>query len=180
MKQALGDYATSFKEAKDIHDEGGFTDIEAGGSSQGVTEVFYRLHASRLKCLLVAVSQREEEQDEAELEALSLTTMYWYLSPPADSASGNTRDRVWVVLADIVSALAQCRIEQPYFHRSVYRHAQALMWAPVFYDPVAGIADGSLGFVPATKSHLLRGLNSTTACVDSAEVVIHPLFEKKR
>jgi hypothetical protein len=85
-----------------------------------------------------------------------------------------------MVLADIVSALAQCRIEQPYFHRSVYRHAQALMWAPVFYDPVAGIADGSLGFIPAMKSHLLRGLNSTTACVDSAEVVIHPLFEKKR
>jgi hypothetical protein len=180
MKQALGDYATSYKEAKVIHDEGGFTDIEAGGSSQGVTEVFYRLHASRLKCLLAAVSRREEEQEDAELEALSLTTMHWYLSPPADSASGNTRDRIWAVLSDIVSALAQCRIEQPYFHRSVYRHAQALMWAPVFYDPVAGIADGSLGFIPAMKSHLLRGLNSTTACVDSAQVVMHPLFEKKR
>ena len=54
------------------------------------------------------------------------------------------------------------------------------MWAPVFYDPDAGIADGSLGWVPATKSHLLRGLNSTMPCVNSAEVVISPLFEKKR
>jgi hypothetical protein len=180
MKHALADYAASFKEAKGIHDEGGFTDIEAGGSSQGLTEVFYRLHASRLKCLFAAVSRREEEREDAELEALRLTTAHWYLSPPSDSENFNIRDRVWVVLADIVSALAQCRIEQPYFHRSVYRHAQALMWAPVFYDPVAGIADGSLGFVPATKSHLLRGLNSTTSCVNSAEVVISPLFEKKR
>lgn len=180
MKHALADYAASFKEAKGIHDEGGFTDIEAGGSSQGLTEVFCRLHASRLKCLLVALSRREEEREEAELEALRLTTAHWYLSPPTNSESVGIRDRVWVVFADIVSALAQCRIEQPYFHRSVYRHAQALMWAPVFYDPDAGIADGSLVWVPATKSHLLRGLNSTMPCVNSAEVVISPLFEKKR
>ena len=51
---------------------------------------------------------------------------------------------------------------------------------PVFYDPDAGIADGSLVWVPATKSHLLRGLNSTMPSVNSAEVVISPLFEKKR
>jgi hypothetical protein len=62
----LADYAASFKEAKDIHDEGGFTNIEADGSSQGLMKVFY--------CLLAADSGREEEREDAKLEALRLTT----------------------------------------------------------------------------------------------------------
>jgi hypothetical protein len=108
----LADYAASFKEAKDIHDEGGFTNIEADGSSQGLMKVFY--------CLLAADSGREEEREDAKLEALRLTTAHWYLLPPIDSENVSIRDCVRVVLANIISALAQYRIEQPYFFCSVF------------------------------------------------------------
>ena len=90
------------------------------------------------------------------------------------------RAAVWRVLADVVSALAQCRLEETFFHRSVYRYAQAFMWAPALYDPTTGLSEGSTGTVPATRSHLLRGLNSSTGCAFSAEVILSPLFEKRR
>lgn len=180
MKQALQDYAASYKEAKGIDEDGDLGEIHGGGSSHGLTEVFYRLHASRLKCLLSAVSQREVDRDVAESEALRLTMAHWFQTPSSDLEGRDTRGRVWAVLADVVSALAQCRIDQPFFHRSIYRHAQALMWAPVLHDPVSGIANGSLGTVPVTKGHLLRGLNSTTPSAISVEAIMNPLFEKKR
>lgn len=155
---------------------------EAGGSSHGATEVVYRLHASRLKCLLLAGSATEQERDVAEEEALRLTELYWY-SPPGnlDTLEGApVRDRVWDVLTDIVSALVKCRLEHSFFHRSVYRHAQALMWAPVLCDPVAGRAEGSKSTVPATKSYKVRGLNHATNSATSALSVLSTLFEKKR
>jgi len=180
MKQALQDYVASYKEARAIDDDGGLGEIHGGGSSHGLTEIFYRIHASRLKCLLSAVSQREIDRDVAESEALRLTMSHWFHTPSSDVEGCDTRGRVWAVLADVVSALSQCRIEQHFFHRSIYRHAQALMWAPVLHDPVSGIANGSLSTVPVTKGHLLRGLNSTTPCANSVEAIINPLFEKKR
>ena len=180
MKQALLEYAASYEEVKAIDDGAGFGDIQGGGSSHGPTEVFYRLHASRLKCLLSAISQREVDRDKAELEALRLTMTHWFHAPTVELDDRDTRARVWAVLTDVVSAMAQCRIDQPFFHRSVYRHAQALMWAPVLHDPVSGIAKGSLGSVPVTKGHLLRGLNSTTPSATSAEAIMNLLFEKKR
>jgi len=180
MNQALEDYAASYKEAKVIDDDGGLGEIHGGGSSHGLTEVFYRLHASRLKCLLSAVSQREADRDLAELEALRLTTIHWFQAPSPELEARDTRGHVWAVLADVVSAMAQCRIDQQFFHRSIYRHAQALMWAPVLHDPVSGLANGSLGTVPVTKGHLLRGLNSTTPSANSVEAVMNPLFEKRR
>lgn len=181
MRQALQDYAASYREAKAVDDEGGLGEIHGGGSTHGLTEVLYRLHASRLKCLLYAVKQKEGERDTAELEALRLTMMNWFHAPNETELDGrDTRGRVWAVLVDVVSAMAQCRIDQPFFHRSVYRHAQALMWSPVLHDPVSGMADGSLGLVPVTRGHLLRGFNSTTPCATSVEAILNPLFEKKR
>lgn len=180
MKQALQDYAASYKEAKVIDDDGGLGETHGGGSTHGLTEVFYRLHASRFKCLLFAVRQREVDRDMAEMEALRLTTSHWFHAPASVVETLDNRERVWTVLADCVAALAQCRIDQPFFHRSIYRHAQALMWAPVFHDPVSGMANGSLSAVPITKGHLLRGLNSITPCACSVEPIINPLFEKKR
>lgn len=180
LQQALQAYAASYEEAKIIDKDGGLGEIHGGGSTHGLTEVFYRLHASRQKCLLRAASEREGERDMAESEALRLTTAHWFHAPASPLESQDTRGRVWAVLSDVVSAMAQCRIDQAFFHRSVYRHAQALMWAPVFHDPASGMANGSLGFVPVTKGSLLRGLNSTTPCASSVQAILNPLFEKKR
>lgn len=175
-KEALGAYQAALDE--NPSSEHG----EAGGSSHGIAEVRYRLHASRLKCLILAASASEDDRNAAEEEALRLTEKFWF-SPPKDVDSLDStsiRDRIWNVLADIVSALAQCRLEHSFFHRSVYRHAQALMWAPVLCDPVAGRAEGSKSTVPATKSYHLRGLNHATNAAKSALAVISTLFEKKR
>lgn len=131
MEHALNNYFAAMKEAKVIEEDGGFADIPAGGSEHGAVEVFYRLHASRLKCLLFAVRQRGEVRDLAESEALRLAAKHWYVAPPGKEPSFidqvGIRERVWDTLADVVAALAQCRLDQPFFHRSVYRHAQALM-----------------------------------------------------
>jgi hypothetical protein len=175
---ALKSYATSLKESQ-AQERGSGSDIHTGGSSHGATEVIYRLHASRLKCLLSGAQRNEQERTLAEVEALKLTECFWFDIPDVEPGT-DLRKRVWKVLADVVSALSQCRIKQPFFHRSVYRYAQALMWAPVFDNPETGYSPGSLGTVPATKSYLIRGLNNATPCANSAEVIMACLFEKKR
>jgi hypothetical protein len=182
MALALETYSTALDQAKTIESEGGVIVEQAGGSAHGATEVLYRVHASRLKCLISAVSRQENETERAELEALRLVERHWFKKPPEGQKTEelHIRDRVWNVLADIVSALAHCRLNQQYFHRSVYRHAQALMWAPVLNDPVAGRADGSLGTIAATRSYHIRGLNNSTHAANSAEVVMSSLFDKKR
>jgi hypothetical protein len=179
METALLYYHRSLKEAISLEEEGALPDPQAGGSSHGRSEVFYRLHATRLKCLLSAVQHHEDTRPRALNEAIRLAKKHWYDSEGATDDL-DTRSLIWKLLADVVAALAQCRLDQHFFHRSVYRYAQALMWAPVFHDPATGFVEGSLGVVPATKSHLLRGLNSSTACANSAEVIMATLFEKKR
>mmetsp|Transcript_19287 Transcript_19287/g.34947 ORF Transcript_19287/g.34947 Transcript_19287/m.34947 type:complete len:2537 (-) Transcript_19287:2523-10133(-) len=181
MKRALNSYVTALDHATMLDKEGGM-DVQAGGSCHAKLEAFYRLHASRLKCLLDAVRRQSDERDAAESEALRLSFNNWYCKPDVQFATlstSNIRDRVWSVLEDVVSAMAQCRIENPYFHRSVFRHAQALLWAPALCDPITGLREGSFSQIPATKSYRLRGLNSD-ACAKSAEVIMASLFEKKR
>lgn len=176
MKEALRCYRAAHDEEPDS--ETG----EAGGSSHGSTEVFYRLHASRLKCLIAAGSASEDERDEAEREALRLCELHWFNTPgDLDSIESTpVRERVWNVLTDIVSALVKCRTEHSFFHRSVYRHAQALMWAPVLWNPEIGRVQGSRTTIPATKSVHIRGLNHATDAAKSAVSVMSALFEKKR
>lgn len=161
---------------------GGFVTEQNGGSAHGSVEAFYRLHASRLKCLIVAVNKKEDERMNAELEALRLTEMYWYKDPNREDESRllTVRDRVWRVLEDVIAALSRCRLDHSYFHRSVYRHAQALMWAPILYDPLDGRNKGSLGTVSATWACKIRGLNYATNAASSAHSVMSCLFEKKR
>ena len=77
------------------------------------------------------------------------------------------------------SALAQCRINIPLFHRAAYRIAQAFNWAPAFHDPDCDFSLGSTRSVPATKSYRIRGLN-TGSCAESAAFVMGTLFEKRR
>lgn len=181
MQRALGAYAEALREAISLDKEGALTDTQAGGSSHGVTEALYRLAASRQKCLLRAVCHNDNTRAPAEMEALRLTEKFWYVQPNSEAAPNKgIRERIWLVLADVVGALSQCRLDEPFFHRSVYRYAQALMWAPILFDPREGSAQGSLATVPATRSHLIRGLNSSTGCAFSAEVVMASLFDKKR
>ena len=182
MEIAFQNYSKSLKEAKAIESDGGLRVEQQGGSAHGSSEVEYRIHASRLKCLIAAVSRYQDEIQFAEAEALRLTERHWFKEPSADQPlkDVNTRDRVWNVVTDIVTAMAQCRLDHQFFHRSVYRHAQALMWAPVLCDPIEGRADGSLGTVPATRSYRLRGMNHSTNAASSAVVIMSSLFDKKR
>ena len=181
MAHAFSTYRKSLEEASSLDEEGALPDVHAGGSSHGKAEVVYRLHASRLKCLIAAYKYPDKDREKAIAEAVRLTRCCWYGDDSTSVIDDPTTNMVvWKILADIVAALAQCRLEHQFFHRSVYRYAQALMWAPVLHDPGTGFVYGSLSVVPATKSHLLRGLNSSTACANSAEVIMSALFEKKR
>lgn len=179
MSLALQAYATSVAQAKEIEEEGGFPAEQHGGSSHGAVEAVYRLHASRLKSLISAVDRREDERETAELEALRLTECHWFTNP-VDESDLTIRDRVWRVLVDVVGALAKCSLDNSYFHRSVYRHAQALMWSPVLYDPIGERAHGSLGTVSAMWACKVRGLNYATNAAFSAVSTISSLFTKKR
>jgi len=182
METALQYYRRSLEEAEELEKEGALPDAQAGGSSHGKLEVLYRLHATRLKCLIAAVQHKETDREKAQLEALKLANHDWYNKSNSLEIDEKTEisEIQWKVLADTVAALAQCRLNQHFFHRSVYRHAQALMWAPVFLDPSTGYVKGSLGEIPASKSHLLRGLDSATGCAYSAEIILASLFDKKR
>jgi len=174
-------YTLALKEAEG-YEEQRKSDTIVGGSSHGVIEIIYRIHATRLKVLLAAVKRPKEYRNAAEAEALQITESYWFEQPEKSGVDAETeclRARIWNVLADVVGCMAYCRREQPYFHRSVYRQAQALMLAPLFDNPDSAVKDGSLAFVSASKSYKLRGLNSGP-CANSAESIIKLLFDKKR
>jgi hypothetical protein len=182
--KALESYAASLAKAEKLEKNGDLIVDQQGGSSHGSSESLYRLHATRLKCLISAVDRQEDERDLAELEALRLTEVHFFSQSATGEESGSPsspasiRDRVWRVVVDVVEAFIHCRKEHSFFHRSVYRHAQALMWAPVLSDPSAR-PEGSFAAVAATHAYKLRGLNSDSA-VESAASVINSLFEKKR
>lgn len=180
MSKALNSYNASLIEARDLESANELIVEGTGGSSHGSAEPLYRLHASRLKCLVRAINWCESTRDLAELEALRITECFWYAKEPNPDDQRSIRDRVWDVLVDIVTAMVQFRHDLSYFHRSVYRYAQALMWAPVFHDPVGQRSNGSLGKVPAVKASKLRGLNYSTNAACSGVVVMASLFEKKR
>mmetsp|Transcript_48884 Transcript_48884/g.101035 ORF Transcript_48884/g.101035 Transcript_48884/m.101035 type:complete len:524 (+) Transcript_48884:1195-2766(+) len=153
---------------------------QAGGSGHGSTEILYRLHASRLKCLIRAVSKNEYERQQAELEALRLTENYHFKQPDpgCDVEGRGLRERIWSVYADIVKGLSECRKVKPFFHRSVYRHAQALMWSPIFFDPSS--SKGSMDTVPETHGSQITGLDCSKPAAFSAERLVSLLFDKKR
>ncbi|GAX12039.1 hypothetical protein FisN_8Lh139 [Fistulifera solaris] len=180
LSKALEAYNASIVEAKALESSNELIVEGSGGSSHGSAESVYRLHASRLKCLIRALKTHEDLRDLAEQEALRIVECFWYAKEPDFDPQLNVRDRVWNVLVDIVTAMAQFRHDFPYFHRSVYRHAQALMWAPIFHDPVGQRSSGSLGTVPAAKASRLRGLNYLTNAAYSGFMVMSSLFEKKR
>ena len=173
-------YSLALKESNE-YEEQRKSDTIVGGSSHGIIEVVYRIHASRLKVLLAAVKRPKDERDAAEAEALQITESHWFEQPEHSELNPSTkclRDRIWAVFADVISPMAYYRREQQLFHRFVYFQAQALMWAPLFDNPDSAIKDGSLAVVSASKSYKLRGLNSGP-CANSAESIIKLLFDKK-
>ena len=107
MCEAISVYAKALAEATKLEDAGLQVPDQAGGSAHGSTEVLYRLHASRLKCLIRAVSRNEEEREQAELEALRLTEMCRFKESETESntAGKDLRERLWLVFADIVDGL---------------------------------------------------------------------------
>ena len=164
---------------------GRITDFQQGGSSHGFPEITYRQHACRLKAHIAAVRYPREHREAAEREALRISRSLWHNSPGEESApydpNADIRSSVWEVIADCVAAMAKLRNDNQFFHRSVYRHAMALLWAPVLCDPESGYARGSHCDIPTTKSYHIRGLNTGDgACVKSAMAVISALFDKKR
>ena len=180
MAKAIDAYAMSIAYANKVKKEGGFIAEHNGGSAHGVSEAVYRLHATRLKCLISAVDRPEDERELAELEVLRLTECHWFQDADDDIPNPSIRHRVWKVFVDVVGALAKLSLDNSYFHRSVYRHAQALLWAPVLYDPKSERSNGSFEAVPATLACKVRGLNYATSAAYSALSVISALFAKKR
>ena len=180
MSKALKAYAESVSYATQTKEKGGFISEQNGGSSHGAVEAFYRLHASRLKCLISAVDKSDDERQLAEQEALRLTECHWFQNLKHAEDEQSLRRRIWQVLEDVVGALAKCSLDNSYFHRSIYRHAQALIWAPLIYNPTEKRAIGSLGNVPVTLACKIRGLNSSTNAANSGLSVINSLFPKKR
>ena len=184
MTLAFESYSSALTQAQTIENDGGVTAGMEGGSSHGVTELLYRLHASRLKCLLNAVSHTNlDVLSNSETEALKLCEKFWFQTPeksPEDIENESVRDRVWNVLADAVGAFVQCRSDHQFFHRSVYRHAQALMWACVLHDPINGRSKGSLGNLPPARCSLIPGLKNSTTVAESAEAIIGTLFEGRK
>jgi hypothetical protein len=177
MKSALKKYAESLCAALLVDKKGLMNADQNGGSEHGPAEVIYRLHATRLKCLIHAANYYDGERDKAEIEALRLTEEHWY-SDQSDRPT-SIRERIWAVLTDVVDALAKCRLDHAYFHRSVYRHAQALLWAPILDDPTMPRASGGAGTVSALKAAKLRGFNSSDA-LSSAATTLSVLFERRR
>jgi hypothetical protein len=176
MSLAFQEYAASSIEAT-ADEKDGLLIEENGGSSHGSMEVLYRLHASRLKCLIAAVDRFEDTIDDFEVEALRLTECHWFVEPVEKPES--IRSRVWNVLTDVVSALVHCRNKYSCFHRSVYRHAQALMWSHVLNNPKGDRRLEVLGALPAARACRLRGMNSDDVA-ESAFVIINSLFERRR
>jgi len=180
MRSALESYSKSLLQAQACEKDGSLLVEQQGGSSHGAMEAVYRLHATRLKCLIDAVQHGDDEREQAESEALRLTEPFSF-SGNTDKASehGSVRDRVWGVAVDVANAMVHCRTKHSFFHRSIYRHSQCLMWAPVLSDPGHLWQEGSSGEVPALKALKMRGLNSESA-VESAAGVIRAIFDKKR
>jgi hypothetical protein len=126
----------------------------------GLRKIIYRLHASRFKTLLRYVQESPGRCSHAEIEAHRISQENWYDDTTKSidwSIQEDARGRIWKVYSDVVTALAQCRKENPYFHRSVFRHCQALLWPPIFLEDVD---EGSLTHNNEATSRILSVLLS--------------------
>ena len=98
--------------------------------------------------MIAATKKHGTDRKAADLEALRIIEKYSFddvtESNNEEMSTSMIRERIWSVLADIVEGLSWCRRNQGYFHRSIYRHAQALLWAPLFHNPDGAVGEGSV------------------------------------
>jgi hypothetical protein len=183
LEKAFRHYSASLERVRIAEEEGILTEQPMGGSSHGSIEVVYRIHASRLKILLRAVCQNKEIRRSFEAEALNLISRNWFSEPmEADNEQQclNLNGR-WEVLVDIVSAFVFCRQEKGLFHRSVYRHAQAILWAPIVYEPDADcypLLTNTEGIFAQPTA--LSNVYQDAVCANAAKTVMENIFDKKR
>lgn len=171
-------YHKAHVEAKAFEDEGSSLDYQGGGSSHGLLEFTYRLHATRLKVLIASIKVCVDEMQSSLHEALRIIERYWFEKPPEACDDKPLSERLWIAFADIVRALASCRKESPFFHRSVYRHAQAFLWAHALYNTQARTGD-DFEPIPMEKCANIEGLDSGLN-YNTSEVILNALFDKKR
>jgi hypothetical protein len=186
LEKAFRHYSASLERVRIAEEEGILTEQPMGGSSHGSIEVVYRIHASRLKILLHAVCQNKKIRRSFEAEALNLISNNWFSEPiEADNEQQclnlNDREKRWEVLVDIVSAFVFCRQEKGLFHRSVYRHAQAILWAPIVYEPDADcypLLTNTEGMFAQPTA--LSNVYQDVVYANAAKTVMESIFDKKR
>ena len=129
--------------------------------------------------LIAAEKKPAMQRERAEVEAVRIIGKHWFCDEnKSTTCESNVREKIWNILVDIVACMAYCRKEEKFFHRSVYRHAQALLWAPNLNDTDHTILEGSLAQITPSRREQLNLTN--TSCALSAESVMKALFEKKR
>lgn len=186
LSLAFSSYSESLVAVKRAEEEGLLSEQQKGGCAHGSIEVVYRIHATRLKVLLYAIYQASKNRHCFEAEALHLVSRNWFAEPVTENEEElnwkyDSRDRRWEVLVDIVSALVFCRKEKALFHRSVFRHAQAILWAPVVYSP--DVKTYPLFTAPEDVVAQTNTLSNIFRCgihVHAAKIVMDSLFDKKR
>lgn len=179
LKFALQSYSNALADAKEREQSSG-SKHENGGSSHGSMEVFYRIHACRLKALLFSARRMKVERKAALLEAIHITSAAWFGDLTLEPTSSTIRHKVWSAFVNCTKALIHCRTEEPKFHRSAFRLAQAYNWVPVFQDPE------SHDFVFDNKKDIpsVNGISlpciEAGSCNKNAALAMESLFDKRR
>ena len=100
---------------------------EMGGCCHGLTEVYYRLHAFRMKVFLKAAMTENVDSIMAALDLIS--------PGPLAGSLEKLRDNALVTVKGLAEAFTNCRKHtNQYFHRSVYRHAQLILLSPALVN----------------------------------------------
>eukprot|EP00956_Cyclotella_meneghiniana_P018721 scaffold31421_cov43-Cyclotella_meneghiniana.AAC.2 len=177
LNSALKIYTIALADAKKREQTGG--KHESGGSSHGHLEVFYRIHTCRLKALLAAIRRSKEERALAGMEAIRIASINWFGDATDLDTLPTLRHKMWALFVDCIQALLKCRIDEPKFHRAVYRIAQAYNWAPFFYNPDRVLSSGSKADVLAIDNITLPYIEAGS-CDKNAALAMETLFDKRR
>jgi hypothetical protein len=188
MTNAFKRYVRAISEVQKDEKEGNLPELPVGGSTHGSTELTYRIHATRLKVLLASIRDQGGNSSKRQGEALRLVSMYWETPPVAFDFEEGTRNNSfqlqesrWEVLVDIVFGLASCREKKHYFHRSVFRHAQAILWAPFVYHGGKNAFDVTKEKGSGEKDlSILSNEYRNTVYLGRASRVISQICDKKR
>ena len=176
MIAAMESYRTAHSDAEKNKEEG--NSGQGGGSSHGIQELVYRIHATRLKVLIAAIQVPLAELDLSLKEATRICEMCPFEPESIDDVNQSRHEKLWSLFVDAIRGIASCRKASPFFHRSQYRHCQALLWAPVFFNPF----DYAIGIIPQIPNHIKKSIPNMDFddFVQSADSVISTLFDKKR